>query len=78
MQNEPSASQKVVTIFHKSKYPWKHLEVGESFVVSSLYMPKTGGRGLRSQAYIAGQRYRMKFSCVIDPGASGYRVTRVA
>jgi len=55
------------------KYPFREMEVGESFVQPDLEL----GRKLRGIIYQYGLRNGKKFSVKLDPEGPGYRVWRI-
>jgi len=56
---------------YESKYPWRHMEIGNSFFVS-VVLPGS----IRSSASSAGKKHRMKFS--VHREGDGFRVWRIA
>ncbi len=56
----------------RDKYPWKGMDIGDSFFVPIDQAPKT----FITVCYIAGKMHDRKFSCRKEE--AGYRVWRVS
>jgi hypothetical protein len=58
----------------RRKYPWKEMEVGDSFFVADAET-----KSISSVATPAGRRWNMKFRCSsrVESGVRGVRVWRI-
>lgn len=63
---------------HQRKYPWRDMEIGDSFFVPDADLPKSKADGLRPSMALIKTGFKITRRTVTENGVRGIRIWRVA